>query len=71
MVNKLVRLPTLYSIHSVRNIFLLLISGGIGSLVHIDETHLGAKLKYNRGWMHPGLDIWLLGIDTTMKTVIC
>ena len=36
--------------------------GGVGTVVEIDETHLGSKRNYNRGRVHPGLDMWVFGI---------
>ena len=35
--------------------------GGPGIVVEIDETHVGAKRKYNRGRFNPGLDKWVFG----------
>ena len=36
--------------------------------MQIDETHFGAKRKYNRGRAHPGVDLWVFGgVDTVTK----
>ena len=45
-------------------------SGGPGHIVEIDETKLGAKRKYNRGRLNPGLDTWLFGgVDRVTKKI--
>ena len=37
-------------------------------IVQIDETKIGAKRKYNRGRLNPGIDKWIFGgICTTTK----
>ena len=38
------------------------ISGGESVIVQIDETKVGAKRKYNRGRLNPGLDMWVFGM---------
>jgi transposase-like protein len=47
---------------------LFYLTGGEGTIVQIDETHFGARRKYNRGRMNPGLDSWVFGgVDTVTK----
>ena len=42
-------------------IFFIVIPGGPGHIVEIDETKLGAKRKYARGRYALGLDLWVFG----------
>ena len=50
--------------------YFLIISGGPGHIVEIDESKLGAKRKYARGRYAPGLHLWVFGgVDRVTKKV--